>query len=48
MRISSHKHKNQVPIFHFGIIEGAAALSTASFMKVRQRYNNKNAVLLIA
>ncbi len=32
---------------HFTLIEGAAALSIASFMKVRQRYNNKNVVLLI-
>ena len=32
---------------HFILVEGAAALSIASFMKVRQRYNNKNVVLLI-
>ena len=32
---------------HFTLIEGAAALSIASFMKVRQRYNNKSVVLLI-
>jgi threonine dehydratase len=47
MRISNREHKNQLPVFHFGVIEGAVALSIASFMKVRQRYNNKNVVLLI-
>jgi len=34
-------------INHFTLIEGAAALSIASFMKVRQKYHNKNVVLLI-
>jgi len=32
---------------HFMLVEGAAALSIAAFLKTRQRFNNKNIVLLI-
>lgn len=49
--VTEEEIKEAIKLFlekHYMLIEGAAALSVASFVKVKERYKNKNVVLIIS